>query len=236
MDWTVTPTAFGGALVEFVEAAIIVVAAAGLAGWRPALRGSAAGLAVLTLALVALGTTLVRMVPQSALHAVVGALLLLFGVKWLAKATLRLGAPRRPGGHGEPAPGADRAAAAVAAATAFNGVLLEGAEVVFIVLALGATGRAMGSAVAGAGAAAVLCALAAVAARGPLSRVPDVALKFTVGVMLTTFGTFWLGGALGIRWVGQDAALAWLAVGNAALALLAVWNLRRGRISGGVAA
>lgn len=224
MNWTVAVTGFGGALVEFVEAAIIVVAAATMAGWRAALGGTLAAFAILVIAVAVLGIALLHLVPLPVLRAVIGALLLLFGVKWLAKATVRLGSPPR-GGHHLPESGSP----AAAFAAAFNGVLLEGAEVVFIILALGTTARAMGSAVAGAAVAGVLCVGAALAARGPLAKVPDVVLKFIVGVMLTSFGTLWLGEALGIPWWGTDASVAWLAAGNLILSLIAVQLVRRGQ-------
>lgn len=223
MDWSVALTAFGGALVEFVEAAIIAVAAANAGGWRPALSGVVAALAILVVAVGALGTTVLHFVPLVALRWGVGALLLLFGVKWLAKATLRLGGTA-PGGH---APSEDLVPPHAAMLTAFNGTLLEGAEVAFIVLALGTTGGALGSALAGAAVAGGLCALGSALARRPLAAVPDVTLKFIVGVMLCSFGTFWLGEALGIPWWGADASLLWIAAGNLALALLAIWIQRR---------
>jgi uncharacterized membrane protein len=223
VEWGIVAASFGGALVEFVEAAIVVLAAAGLAGWRPAVYGSLVATAVLVAAVAALGLALLRLVPLDALRAVVGALLLLFGVKWLAKATLRLGRPRPAGSHHEPETGSAR----LAFATAFNGVLLEGAEVVFIVLALGTAGRALASAVWGALGACALVLVGALAARGPLAKVPDVVLKYVVGVMLTSFGTFWLGEAVGVPWWGADASLVWLVFGNLALSGLAAWTVRR---------
>ena len=222
MNWTVAVTAFGGALVEFVEAAIIVVAAAAVAGWRTAVGGTLAALSILAVAVAALGAAVLPHVPLPVLRAVIGSLLLLFGVKWLAKATVRLSAP--PRAHHAPEAGSR----AEAFALSFNGVLLEGAEVVFIVLALGSTGRALGSALAGAVVAGVLCTLGALVARGPLGRVPEVVLKFIVGIMLTSFGTLWLGEALGIPWWGADGSVAWLATGNLVLSLIAVQLLRRG--------
>lgn len=222
MNWGFAATAFGGSLVEFVEAAVIVIAAAATAGWAPALYGTLAAAGILVVVTGGLGFALLAL-PVVLLRAVVGSLLLLFGVKWLAKATYRLGTRWRHGG------GHEASDPRLAFATAFNGVLLEGAEVVFIVLALGATGKALGSAIVGAAVAIVLVIAAAAAARGPLSRVPDVVLKFVVGIMLTSFGTLWLGEALGIHWWGSDASVLWLAAGNLALSWLAVGLLRRGR-------
>jgi len=223
LNWGFAATAFGGSLVEFVEAAIILVAAAATAGWAPALYGALAAAGILAVATAVLGVGLLPLVPLGVLRAVIGALLLLFGVKWLAKATFRLGTSWRPKHDAE-----EPASARLAFLTAFNGVLLEGAEVVFIVLALGATGKALGSAVIGAAVAIVLVGLATAFARGPLGRVPEVVLKFVVGIMLTAFGTFWLGEALGIAWWGSDASIIWLALGNLALSWLAVTALRRG--------
>lgn len=226
MSWGLAATAFGGALVEFVEAAIIVIAAAGMAGWRPAIAGTGVAAAILAVAVAGLGLMLLHFVPLTVMRAVVGALLALFGVKWLAKATLRLGTVARAGDHHAPE---GAASPRLAFATAFNGVLLEGAEVVFIVLALGTAGRALRSAVVGAAVACALIIAAAVAAREPLARVPDVVLKYVVGIMLTSFGTFWLGEALGVTWWRGDASLVWLAVGNLLLTWLAVLTLRRRR-------
>jgi uncharacterized membrane protein len=223
VEWGFAAASFGGALVEFVEAAIIVVAAAGLAGWRQALAGTAVATAILVAAVAVLGLALLHLVPIGALRAVVGALLVLFGVKWLAKATFRLSRPRPAGGHHPP----EAASPRMAFVTAFNGVLLEGAEVVFIVLAVGTAGSALRSAILGALAACLLVVLGAVAARGPLAKVPDVVLKYVVGVMLTTFGTFWLSEALGVPWWHGEVSLLWLVLGNLVVSWVAVWTLRR---------
>lgn len=224
MSWSFALTAFGASTVEFVEAAIIVIAAATMAGWAPALYGSAAAAGILAVATAILGVTLLKFVPLAVLRGVIGALLLLFGVKWLAKATYRLGVYYQPH-HGVD----DEGGANVAFAAAFNGVLLEGAEVVFIILALGATGRALASAVVGAACAFGLVAVAVAAARRAVSQVPQVALKYGVGIMLTTFGTLWLGEALGIPWWGSDASAIWLALGNLAVSGVTVLLLRRAR-------
>lgn len=222
MNWGFAATAFGASAVEFVEAAVIVVAAAVMAGWGPALWGSLVAGGVLAAVTAILGESLLHLVSPGLLRGVVGALLLLFGVKWLAKATYRIGIFYKPQ-HGLKETGG----AKVAFAAAFNGVLLEGAEVVFIILALGTTGRAMGSAVVGAGAAFILVAAATGLARRLLSNVPEIALKYTVGIMLTSFGTLWLGEAVGIPWWGSDASVIWLALGNLAVSGAVALLLRR---------
>ncbi len=223
MDLGFAAAGFGGALVEFVEAAIIVIAAAGLANWRSAIYGTLTAVVILVAAVAVLGLALLKLVPIGILRGVVGALLVLFGVKWLAKATFRLSRSRPPGGHHEAEPDSPHAAFV----TAFNGVLLEGAEVVFIVLAVGTAGRALSSAIIGAGVACVLVLIGAAAARGPLAKVPDLVLKYAVGVLLTTFGTFWLAKGVGVQWWGADRSLLWLVLGNLVLSWLAVMTLRR---------
>lgn len=226
MEWGFAVASFGGALVEFVEAAIIVIAAAGLSNWRSALQGAAWAALILAAVVAVLGTAVLQLVPLTILRAVVGGLLILFGVKWLAKATFRL-SRQRPTGHHESEPESPR----LAFVTSFNGVLLEGAEVVFIVLALGTAGRALASSIVGAAVACVLVLLGAIAARGPLAKVPDIALKYVVGIMLTSFGTLWLGEALGVPWWGKDLSVLWLIAGNLVLSWIGRTVLRQARLN-----
>jgi uncharacterized membrane protein len=221
MTWSIAAPALGAAfaasLVEVVEAFTIVLAVATLRGWRPAALGTAGGLGVLAAAVAALGPLLER-VPLHALQLTIGVLLLLFGMGWLRKAALRAAGiiPL----HDEEAifatqsatlDGAARRQQArldwVAGMTAFKAVLLEGLEVVFIVIAVGA-GRGL-LVPAGIGAAAACAVVLAVGAlvRRPLSRVPENSLKFGVGVMLSAFGVYWTGEGLGVPWPGEDLAL-----------------------------
>jgi uncharacterized membrane protein len=226
MTWTMAApaisAAFLGSLVEAIEALTIVLAVATVRGWRPAGLGAAAGLASLALIVVALGPLLDR-VPLHLLQLVIGMLLLLFGMRWLRKAILRAAGVIPL--HDE--------AAAFAAGTAelrehrsrldwlaglasFKAVLLEGLEVVFIVIAVGAGRGLLLPASAGALAACGLIAIAGLVLRRPLARVPENTLKLAVGVMLSAFGVFWTGEGLGVAWPGADLAI----VGFAALFLL----------------
>ncbi len=232
---SVAAASFAASFVEAVEALTIVLAIGLTRGWRPALTGAAAALAALALIVAALGP-LVGRVPIRALQGVVGVLLLLFGLRWLRKAILRsIGIVAL---HDEDAAfaretrelseAARRQATGVdwiAAAAAFKAVLLEGIEVVFIVIAVGAARGLVWLASGGA-----LAACAAVAAIGaaihrPLASVPENALKFVVGVMLSAFGLFWTGESLGVEWPGGDAAILafaamFLVVAAALVALL----------------
>ena len=212
--------AFVASTVEVVEAFTIVLAVASVRGWRPALAGAGAGVAVLAIVVAALGP-LLGMVPLNALQLVVGVLLLLFGLGWLRKAVLRAAGlmalhdetaiyareSSRIGGEVRPA----AAANGVAAMAAFQAVLLEGLEVVFIVLAVGAGRGLMIPASIGALAAFVAVMALGLLVRKPLARVPENTLKFGVGVMLSAFGVFWTSEGLGAPWPGDDWALFGLA-------------------------
>ena len=227
-------TAFLASAVETVEALTIVLAAGLTRGWRSTLIGVAAALVLLAVLVAALGPAL-SAIPISILRVVVGALLLAFGLQWLRKAVLRaVGAKPL---HDEAAIFARQTAAARTTAPAagvdwyaftlaFKGVTLEGLEVVFIVLGVGASAHRLPAAVAGAAAAVVLTVVVGAAVHGPLARVPENTTKFVVGVALTTFGTFWAGEGMGVRWPGSDAALPVLFVFYAVVAAVAVARTR----------
>ena len=213
---SVAGASFAASFVEAVEALTVVLAVGLARGWRPALTGAAVALAALALMVAILGPLIGR-IPLRALQAVVGVLLLLFGLRWLRKAILRaIGVIAL---HDEDAAfaretrelaEAERQRQSgldwIAGVTSFKAVLLEGTEVVFIVIAVGAGGL-MWLASAGALAACVLVAAIGATAAGPLSQVPENALKFAVGVMLSAFGLFWTGESFGVEWPGGDAAI-----------------------------
>src|SRR6476659_2988150 len=226
MIWTTAApavtTAFLSSLVEAVEALTIVLAVASVRGWRPAALGALAGLALLLLIVVALGPMLNR-VPLHALQLVIGVLLLLFGMRWLRKAILRAGGVIALHDEGiafvtEKEALRDQARQHetrldwLAGLTSFKAVVLEGLEVVFIVIAVGAGRGLVGGGSLGALAACVVVIAVGVVIHRPLQRVPENTLKFGVGVMLSAFGVFWTGEGLGIAWPGQDIALLAFAV------------------------
>jgi uncharacterized membrane protein len=227
----------GASFVEAVEALTVVLAVGLARGWRPALTGAAAALVALGLIVAILGP-LMSVVPIRGLQFVVGVLLLMFGLRWLRKAILRaIGIVAL---HDEDAAfaretreltegrGVAHGFDWVGGATAFKIVLMEGIEVVFIVIAVGAGRGLLGLASAGALAACVAVAAIGAAVHRPLARVPENALKFAVGVMLSSFGLFWTGESLGVGWPGGDAAiLAFIALFLAvALALVALLKPR----------
>ncbi len=222
---------FGASAVESVEALTIVLAVGTTRGWRSALEGAASALAILAVLVGAVGVPLVRAVPIGALRVVVGALLLTLGLQWLRKAILRASGHKAL--HDEDAIYAEtveelREAGSRRDATgfvvAFKGVLLEGLEVALIVLSLGSSSHRLGLASASAGAAvAVVVIVGALVAR-QLSRVPENTIKTVVGVMLTSFGAFWVGEGAGIHWPGEDAwilaLIGFFAIVTAALVFL----------------
>jgi uncharacterized membrane protein len=233
-------SAFIASAVEFVEALTIVLAAGITRGWRSSLTGLGAATVVLAAIVAALGPAL-KLVPIDALRLVVGALLLAFGLQWLRKAILRASGYKAL--HDEAAIFAREAAEASTAASetragldwygftlSFKGVLLEGLEVAFIVITFGSTQGRLDLAALGAGIALVLVATVGVIVHAPLSRVPENTMKFTVGVMLTTFGIFWSAEGAGAHWPGDDLALFGILGFVVLVSLGAVQMLRRRRL------
>jgi uncharacterized membrane protein len=235
-DLGLAVSVFLACAVEAVEALTIVLAVGVTRSWRSALLGVGAAVVALAVIVVALGPALTGL-PINVLRVVVGGLLLVFGLQWLRKAILRAAGLKAL--HDEESEFASETAAARAAGSAadgfdgysftiaFKGVLLEGLEVAFIVLTFGANQHNIGLAAAAAGLAIVVVVLAGVAAQAPLARVPENALKFAVGVMLTSFGIFWGAEGAGATWPGGDAALVAIIPGVLLAALALVQWLRR---------
>ncbi len=237
---TFVPTllaAFMASTVECVEALTIVLAVGVVRGWRSALLGTGAGLLLLVAAVLAFGSSL-SAVPLPVLQGVVGTLLLLFGLRWLRKAILRAAGVLAL--HDEAAAFAKqsevlregsppwwRGIDVVAFVTSFKAVVIEGLEVVFIVIAVGASDTLLWPAALGATLALLLVVVLGLAIRRPLARVPENALKFAVGAMLSAFGCFWVGEALGAPWPGSDLAILVLIATFVGVALLLVGVARR---------
>ncbi len=203
--------------VEAVEALTVVLAVGITRSWSSALYGCGAAVLALAVVVGAVGPAL-NSLPLDVLRLVVGGLLLVFGLQWLRKAVLR--AAGLKGLHDEQAAFAAETAAAAAAerrtlhgidpyafVVSFKGVLLEGLEVAVIVLTFGANQHDVPLAAVAALAAVAVVALTGFAARAPLARVPENAMKFSVGVMLTSFGMFWGAEGAGASWPGADASL-----------------------------
>lgn len=241
MSWTVAAPALSAAflasLVEVVEAFTIVLAVGTVRGWRPTLAGTGCALGVLALLVLLLGPALTQ-VPLQALQLVIGVLLMMFGLRWLRKAILR--AAGFIALHDEQAAFAKETAALqtggagganrhdwIAGLTAFKAIMLEGIEVVFIVLAVGAGRGLLWPASLGALAACALVLALGLVLRKPLARVPENTLKFAVGVMISAFGIYWTGEGLGADWPGGDLAILALAALLLASGLTLVAALRR---------
>ena len=225
--------------VEMVEALTIVVAVGVVRGWRSPLLGVAAAGVVLGALVAALGPAL-QSVPINALRLVVGALLLAFGLQWLRKAILRASGHKAL--HDEDEVFREEREQAMTAGRgrragldwysftiAFKGVLLEGLEVAFIVVTFGSAQGQVALAAAAAGAAFLVVAGAGLLVRAPLARVPENTIKFAVGLLLTTFGTFWGAEGAGVNWPGGDLALPVLLACLCAYSLVLVRVLRERR-------
>jgi len=241
IDWThagpAVAAAFLASLVEFVEALTVVLAVGVARGWRSALIGSGTALLALSCIIAILGPALAR-IPLGVVQLVVGALLLMFGMRWLRKAILRAAgivplhdeaAIYQQQSHALRQLGGNRGGwDTIAFATAFKITMLEGIEVVFIVTAVGAGGVGLLlPASFGALAALVIVLALGIAVHRPLARIPENTLKFFVGVLLSAFGTFWVGEGLGLSWPGHDWSILGLTAGYLAIAVVIVPMCRR---------
>ncbi|MGH2485476.1 MAG: COG4280 domain-containing protein [Ktedonobacterales bacterium] len=241
--WAVAIAAFLASCVEFVEAFTIVLVVGVTVNWRSSLVGAAAAAGALAVIVAVFGTAIVTLIPLEALRLVVGLLLVLFGMKWLKKAILRYAglkaihdeeaiyeehlAELRARGEAPPA-----TLDPFGVVTSFKSVLLEGLEVAFIVITFGLQANSKtqknGIPVAAIGAVAAFIVIVALGSvvRAPLQRVPENMLKFVVGVMLASFGTFWGGEGLGITWWHSDLSLPILVVFYLVVALGLIQWLR----------
>ena len=218
---------FLAAGVEWVEALTIVLAVGMVKSWRTALLATAAALAILALIVGFFGFAVTSHVSVATVRTLVGIGLLLFGLGWLYKAILRSSGLKAL--HDEGAAFEDAREEVMshghAFGTAFGGVFLEGLEVVFIVVALGGL-KSQSAAVTGALLSLLAVCVAGVFVRKPLTRVPENTVKYAVGVMLTSFGTFFAGEGLGVDWWNGDVVLLPLIAGYAVASLLFVQYLR----------
>jgi uncharacterized membrane protein len=223
MQWAIVIAAFLAAAVEWVEAFTLVLVAGITTNWRSSIVGALAAVATLAVIVATLGVALVTLIPIGVLRFVIGFLLLLFGLKWLKNAIQRYSGLKflhdeeaiytanlaQARARGEPVKtGLDTFGVLLS----YKSVLLEGLEVAFIVISFGSGGASgIGAAAIGAAAAGVLVILVGALVRAPLQRIPENTLKFIVGIMLTTFGTFWAGESFGITWPFADLFLLLLA-------------------------
>jgi len=230
-DWGVGTASFLASTVEFVEAFTIVLVVGLTINWRSSFLGAALATVTLAVLIAIFGLTLLQVKNREILRLVVWVVMVLFGLKWLKKALLRYSG--RKALHDEEAIFEEERAALKArgevvtqkfdtfgVVTSYKSVLLEGLEVAFIVVTFGLTGsttaavvnktaqaNSLASAIIGAAIAGVLVIVAGAVVRAPMARVPENTLKFVVGIMLTSFGTFWGGEGLGIKWPNSDVDL-----------------------------
>ncbi len=249
MEWAIASAAFLASAVEFVEAFTIVLVVGVTINWRSALVGAFAAAATLAFIVGTLGVAIVKYVPIGILRLVVGIILILFGLKWLKKAILRYSGLKAI--HDEEAIYEETLAELRArgetvtprlepfgVALSYKAVLLEGLEVAFIVITFGSNADTsacttncgiggIASAAIGATIAGILVILLGALVRAPLKQIPENTLKFIVGIMLTTFGTFWAGEGFGVVWPFSDAFLLVLAAIYLASSFLLVMWLRQ---------
>lgn len=234
-EWGLLTSSFLASFVECTEALTIVLAMGLTRGWRAAVAGTLSGLAALVLFTAAAGYALASWLPTSALQLVIGTLLLIFGLQWMRKAILRSAGLKSV--HDEEAIFAEHAAAAetarsgtIAGLDAFGfivsakAVFLEGVEVVFIVLTFGLNAGNVGLAAVGGVAAALVVTTLGLVVHRPLANIPENTLKYIVGLMLVSFGTFWSMEGLGILTSSGDS-LGWPGSDWAIVGLLVFWTV-----------
>ena len=228
---------FLAAAVEWVEALTIVLAVGMFKGWRNAITGTLLGLVALLVLTGAFGFAVSSHIDLALVRTIVGVFLLLFGLKWLHKAILRSSGLKALHDEakafeetksmlvGTNGGGAAGALDPVGVSTALSGVFLEGLEVVFIVIALGGL-QNVPAAAAGAVASFVVVIAAGLIFRAPLTAVPENTMKYVVGILLTSFGTFFAGEGIGVQWWNSDVSLLPLIAGYGLASIVAVWVLR----------
>lgn len=238
--------AFLASVVEAVEALTIVLAVGVTRQWRSALYGAFAGLLVLAVVVAIFGTAIVLFVPLGGLRIFIGGLLLIYGLQWTCKAILRASGAKALHDEAaiyarevkrlrEEAPVPQTGIDGVSFAVSFKGVLLEGLEVAFIVITFGSSAGQLGASALGALVACLAVVAIGLVVHRPLSRVPENGLKYAVGIMLITFGTFWAGEGIGVEWPAGDLTILVILAGYAVLGGIAIWlarrslDLRRGR-------
>jgi uncharacterized membrane protein len=203
-------TTFLASAVEAIEMVTIVLGVGATRGWRSTLVGVGAGFAVLAVVVGVLGLALSR-VPIGPLRLIVGALLLVFGLQWFRKGVMRVAAHGLAGirlnPEDEPPEWSGEGFDWLAFVLSFKGVVLEGLEVAFIVVSFGANANQLGVAVIGGVGAVVVIGAIGLVLKGPVSRIPRSLLQLVVGILLTTFGTFWSLEGLGVDWPGSDGAI-----------------------------
>ncbi|KLU66395.1 hypothetical protein DEAC_c17940 [Desulfosporosinus acididurans] len=238
MYWSSILPSFLASMVEFVEALTIVLVVGVTINWRSSLLGAGAAALTLAVLVAVFGSTLVMFIPIEVLRQVIGTILILFGMQWLKKALLRYSGLKsmhdeaaiyeeqmqKLRAHGEAEPSKFNGFGFL---TSYKSVLLEGLEVAFIVITFGSSVSAdkfsgIWTAAEGALLALIIVVILGLLIRGPLTKIPENTLKFSVGIMLVTFGTFWTGEGLGIQWPYADLILLALIIFYLALSLIVI--------------
>lgn len=222
---------FIAAFVEFVEALTIVLAMGLTRGWRSALAGTVTAILALVVFAAAIGYALATWLPRTALELVVGVLLLIFGLQWLRKAILRCGGRKALSDEDAKFRARTNEARAIPRdsvgidpfgfVVCLKGVFLEGTEVVFIVITFGLNANNVPVATIGAAAAGVIVIGLGFVLHRPLAAVPENTLKYVVGLMLATFGTYW--SAQGVGAIADGARISWPGADFALLAIFVAW-------------
>ncbi|GMA66289.1 hypothetical protein NZD89_28950 (plasmid) [Alicyclobacillus fastidiosus] len=238
MDIYAIGASFIGTFVEFVEALTIILAAGAIRGFKSSLLGAFSAAVILGALIAIIGTPLVHVIQLFWVQLFVGLFMLLFGIRWLRKAILRYSGMKALHNEAESyekelkrqqatQKDANSTIDRFAFGTAFTGTFLEGLEAIFIVITFGLSAKAMSSAIVGAFAAMIVVVILGVTLRTPLTKVPENTLKFIVGVMLTSFGAFWLGESFGVAWPQKDLSILYMVVTLLVISFILVQRCKR---------
>jgi uncharacterized membrane protein len=238
LNWYALGANFLGTGVEFVEALTIILAVGAARSWKSSLLGAFTAILTLAALVAIIGLPLVNIVQIGYVQTLVGLLMLLFGTRWLRKAVLRYAGLKalhdeaaayreeleRQRKAGAVSSGIDR----VAFSTSFSGTFLEGLEAIFIVITLGISTHSMKSSIIGAVLAIAVVFGLGLVLKSPLSRVPENTLKFVVGIMLTSFGAYWIGEGFGVHWPQQDVSILYIVLSLCLASGLLVYRVKAG--------
>lgn len=227
---------FLGAGVEFIEALTIIMAVGAVRGWKSSITGGLSAVVVMGALVAIIGAPLVRVMGINWVQLIVGLFMLLFGIRWLHKAILRYSGlvarhnesdnydkeMQRQKEHGNVSKGLDK----FAFVTSFSGTFLEGLEAVFIVITFGVSTNSMSSSIIGAAAALAVVVILGIVLRKPLAKIPENTMKYVVGVMLTSFGAFWIGESMNLSWPQKDLSILYIVATMVAVTFLIVWRVR----------
>jgi len=228
-----------GAGVEFLE--IVAIAyTLGRSGYvREAVWGTVAGLVTVSVGATLLGPAF-SLIPLRPVQIFAGIILLYFGWKWVRKSVIQQATGKRADWIDDPLDGQQLALAGYdpkfdygTFLVMFKSAALETFEVALIVTTIALSAKAWRESISGAFTALFITIGTVLLLHGHLRKVPDVMLKLGAGILLITFGTFWFGEGVGIKWPLEDLSLPFLFLFYTGGSLIGIQLLRSRTVAKG---